>query len=207
MQPAQIEQNRRDLAPWAQAKTRWTIGEIADYVTECGSHFFTRESMKFWGDTRANFGVVHVGGRVFITRKRKGSTEAGRALPLGGLRELDRARGCIGVELSESEVAELYAAPVPVLFRADKRGQFKDSVTAVFPTLPGSPGMLTCYAHIGQHGSCSKDWLRDTRAAKPDEFAALKRELESAPFHYRLRVVERISAKMDAERMQAEKRV
>lgn len=94
----------------------------------------------------------------------------------------------------------------PVLFRADKRGQFKDSVTAVFPTLPGAPGMLMCYAHIGQHGDCSRDWLRDTRPATPDEFAALKRELESAPFGYNLRVVERISPQMDAERMRAERR-
>lgn len=207
MQPAQIEQNRRDLTQWAQAKKRWTLGEVADYVTECGSHFFTRETMKFWGDTRASFGVVHIGGRVFITRKRKGRTDAGRALKLGGLRELDRVRGCIGVELSESEVAELYAPPVPVLFRAEKRGEFKGQVTAVFPTLPGSPGMLTCYAHVGQHGSCSKAWLADTRPATPDEFAALKRELESAPFHYRLKVVKRISPKMDSERMQAERGV
>lgn len=92
---------------------------------------------------------------------------------------------------------------VPVLFRRDRR---KDGeVTAVFPTIPGSPGHMTCYAHIGQHGSCSAGWLATTRPATEAEYASLRRELESAPYGYRLRVVKRITQAMRRERAEAER--
>lgn len=93
---------------------------------------------------------------------------------------------------------------VPVLFRADSEPG--DNITAVFPTLPGSPGLMSCYAHIGQHSSCSRDWLRTTRPAKPEEYASLKRELESAPYRYQLKVCSRISRAMDDERRAEERR-
>lgn len=94
--------------------------------------------------------------------------------------------------------------PTPVLFRRDKPGTHSDEVTAVFPTLPGSPRMMTCYAHIGQHGSCSPEWLRnDTVPATPEEYAPLKRELES--IGYMLRVVHRVSRQMDQTRHAAER--
>jgi len=68
---------------------------------------------------------------------------------------------------------------LPVLFRADKQGDFKGHVTAVFPTLPGDsdPWSVTCYAHVGQHGSCTKAWYWTTRPATPAEFADLLCEL------------------------------
>jgi hypothetical protein len=72
-----------------------------------------------------------------------------------------------------------------VLFRADADGE----VTAVFPFEEGSPGMMTCYAHIGQHSSCDIGWLENTRAATEDEYASLKQELESAPFTYKLMII------------------
>ncbi len=105
------------------------------------------------------------------------------------------------------EAKRLENMRVPVLFRVDARGDFKGSVTAVFPTLPGSPGCMTCYARVGQHSSCSLGWvMASTRPATPEEFAALKRELESAPFHYRLRVVKRISQAMRDARNAEENR-
>lgn len=66
---------------------------------------------------------------------------------------------------------------LPVIFRAERSGHFKGDVTAVFPTLEGNPGEMTCYAHIGQHGSCSLGWYYRTRPAKPHEYAALLAEL------------------------------
>ncbi len=67
---------------------------------------------------------------------------------------------------------------LPVIFRRD-RGKHGE-VTAVFPTLPYSAQGLywTCYAHMGQHGSCGIDWLRRTRPATPEEYAPLLRELQ-----------------------------
>jgi hypothetical protein len=38
--------------------------------------------------------------------------------------------------------------------------------------------MATCYARVGQHSSYSHGWYVKTRAAKPEEYAALLRELE-----------------------------
>jgi len=63
---------------------------------------------------------------------------------------------------------------LPIIFRADK-----SEVTAIFPTLPHDyhGRFMTCYAHVGQHGSCSLDWYRGTRPAKPAEYADLLAEL------------------------------
>jgi hypothetical protein len=85
---------------------------------------------------------------------------------------------------------------VPVVFRAERSGPFKGDVTVVFPTLPADYQgyKMTCFAHIGQHSACDFGWYHKTRAAKPDEYAALKRELESKPYEYRLKVCSRISA-------------
>jgi hypothetical protein len=91
----------------------------------------------------------------------------------------------------------------PVLFRADRHGPHKGEVTAVFPTIPGSPGVMTCYAHIGQHSSCSLAWHRTTRAATPAEYTSLKRELESIGYSD-LKVYQHVRPWMDSERLKAE---
>jgi hypothetical protein len=82
----------------------------------------------------------------------------------------------------------------PVVFRAERSGKFKGDVTAVFPCDPADSNgyEMTCYAHIGQHSGCSLGWYHTTRAAKPEEYADLKKELESAPYGYRLKVYSRI---------------
>ena len=65
---------------------------------------------------------------------------------------------------------------VMVLFRVDRCGEFKGSVTAVFPEMEGSPGLMTCYAHVGQHSSCSLGWMRDkTRPEYKDLASELRR--------------------------------
>lgn len=83
--------------------------------------------------------------------------------------------------------------PTSVLFRTE-RSPKDHQVTAVFPTEPGStldPYLTACYAHVGQHGSCSLDWYRSTRPAKPEEYADLKAELER--IGYRLKVYRRLT--------------
>lgn len=98
--------------------------------------------------------------------------------------------------------------PLPVIFRADRAGDFKGAVTAVFPTLPGTsdPWTATCYAHIGQHGTCSPKWYRTTRAATPDESADLLAELrqiyerEGDPDAVRLVIAKRWTRHHDATR-------
>lgn len=88
----------------------------------------------------------------------------------------------------------------PVLFRFDKHGKNREC-TAVFPTLPAAydGSTMVCYAHLGQHSGCSRDWYATTRPATVAEYADLKRELESAPFNYRLKVYQRMTAGHRAE--------
>jgi hypothetical protein len=81
-----------------------------------------------------------------------------------------------------------------VMFRTDVRGHFKGDVTAVFPLEPatvGKPWEMTCYAHIGQTGACTPEWMvKETRPATPSEYAPLLKELESLG-HDDLRIIKR----------------
>lgn len=92
----------------------------------------------------------------------------------------------------------------PVIFRADREAG-ETHITAVFPTIPGSPGFMSCYAHVGQHGSCSHDWYRQTRPARAAEYADLKAELESIGYDD-LKVYRRITHEMRAELRATENR-
>jgi hypothetical protein len=86
-------------------------------------------------------------------------------------------------------------AETVVLFRKSV-GEHED-VTAVFPfeeAIRDKPYM-GCYAHVGQHGSCHIDWVvESTRAATPEEYAPLKRELEQAPFGYKFLILEDLTS-------------
>ena len=90
----------------------------------------------------------------------------------------------------------------PVIFRAERRGDFKNDVTAVFPTIAADScgyGEMVCYAHIGQHSGCSVAWYQNTRSAKPEEYRDLLKELVSIGYDD-LRIVKRISRTMRDER-------
>lgn len=90
----------------------------------------------------------------------------------------------------------------PVLFRVHRSPvKYGADVTAVFPCEPAdySGDAMSCYVHIGQHGQCSLAWYYETRPAKPEEYAELKAELESAPYCYRLKVYQRINRKLRDE--------
>lgn len=97
---------------------------------------------------------------------------------------------------------------LPVIFRHDG-----EDVTAVFPTLPGTnnPSTMTCYAHIGQHGSCCADWVRSTSPALPSEYAPLLAELrriyETGEDACTLQVRHRISPAMHRARFDGLRRV
>lgn len=78
---------------------------------------------------------------------------------------------------------------VPVIFRATSDGQ----VTAVFPTHPGDRDSMVCYAHVGQHSSCTLGWYRATQPARVADYKPLQAELEGAPYFYKLKVYRRIT--------------
>jgi hypothetical protein len=83
--------------------------------------------------------------------------------------------------------------PVTVIFRAERSGAHKGEVTAVFPYVEGCPGYMTCYAHVGQHGSCGMLWYWQTRPATPAEYTSLLAELRR--IGYAPRVARRINHK------------
>lgn len=87
---------------------------------------------------------------------------------------------------------------LPVLFRV-----IRGELLAIFPTLPHDyeGQFYTCYAHVGQHGACSKSFTSAGRLAKPEEYADLLSELRGIYEHkfsgddeiYPLYVVKRTS--------------
>ena len=79
--------------------------------------------------------------------------------------------------------------PTRVVFRKWKDG----GVIALFPDIAedrrGARYACSCFEHVGQHEAADPDVvIRATRPATPEEYAPLKRELESAPYFYRLAV-------------------
>ena len=66
-----------------------------------------------------------------------------------------------------------------VIFRIDRNGD----VIALFPELPGTTDYYRdclCYSHLEQHGAATLDYVwKNTRPAEPEEYEALKAELES----------------------------
>ena len=68
----------------------------------------------------------------------------------------------------------------PVIFRLERAGETWTPV-AFFPTLPGTNDPWTCeiYAHLGQHGSASRDYYSKTCPITLEDAEPLKKELES----------------------------
>lgn len=94
----------------------------------------------------------------------------------------------------------------PVIFRKFGKNDGY-AVIALFPTIPDaySGPSFGSYMHVGQHSGCNPDIVSITKLATPEEYEDLKRELESEPYGYRLKVCRRISrhhrkAHSDAQR-------
>jgi hypothetical protein len=75
-----------------------------------------------------------------------------------------------------------------VVFRKYRDGE----IIALFPEVDEGRGECSSYMHVGQHGRADYTGvIKSTVPAKPEEFAALRRELEGKPFTYSFRVVAR----------------
>ena len=81
---------------------------------------------------------------------------------------------------------------VRVVFRKwNKRNG--NGVIALFPNEShGWPGQVMSFEHLGQHGPATyQAVITSSTLATPEEYADLKKELESSPYHYNLKVVKR----------------
>lgn len=77
--------------------------------------------------------------------------------------------------------------PVVVVFRTWRAAPH--SVIALFPELDAGRGLCLSFEHLGQHGGADYSLvIAQTRPATEAEYAPLRRELEGAPYHYRLQV-------------------
>lgn len=76
-----------------------------------------------------------------------------------------------------------------IIFRKDKED---GDIIAVFAEDIQSNNMIGCYAHMGQHSTMSLDYYnKGTTPATPEEYADLKRELES--IGYNVEVVNKLN--------------
>lgn len=78
---------------------------------------------------------------------------------------------------------------IPVLFRVSLDDD--SDVYALLPTIPSTVGTndVTCFQHVGGHSAADlRACLQASRAAYRSEYRALRRELESYPYKYRLRL-------------------
>jgi len=91
--------------------------------------------------------------------------------------------------------------PTTVVFRKWPNGD----VLALFPEVPANTRGNDCqsYAHVGQHSAADPAIVYSTQPASPEEYAELKKELES--IGYNLTVRHRITAKMHAARREAQR--
>ena len=82
-----------------------------------------------------------------------------------------------------------------VIFRKEKNEYTGDwDVVAFFPETYGEDGIgkLTCYAHIGQHGTADIMYYFTTKKATPEEYKDLYNELTNL-VGYNLRVMQRMT--------------
>lgn len=80
-----------------------------------------------------------------------------------------------------------------VMFRVDIQPGFGSPVFALFPETPidYESYHCPCYLHVGKFTKA--EWLgciAHSRAARPEEYAGMKEELESPPYGYRLKVAD-----------------
>lgn len=85
-----------------------------------------------------------------------------------------------------------------VVFRKWKKNDGSwgsDGIIALFPLDHcdlDNEALCNSFEHVGQHGGADYDGvIRQTVPATPEEYADLKREIESPPYNYKLRVCKR----------------
>jgi len=107
----------------------------------------------------------------------------------------------------DNELLPLVEQTTDVVFRIwrsdDELQDQHPSPFALFPGLPGTndPNTCACFTHCGQHASANYSrCIRDSRPAKTEEYAALRKELESVPYRYQLRIIKRATVRHYSQR-------
>jgi hypothetical protein len=81
---------------------KWTLAEIRAANERAGHYFFSRDTMKFFGDTMRSFAVRHIGEKVYVQRVRPMRDRDGRNMGgVGDMREFNPETGDIGLVIRE----------------------------------------------------------------------------------------------------------
>lgn len=95
--------------------------------------------------------------------------------------------------ITETQTQEATTEVIFRVWRANPK-----TVIALFPYEIADARGLYCssYEHIGQHGGADYNGvIAATRPATADEYSSLKSELESYPYTYRLKVIQKAQYK------------
>lgn len=83
-----IAEHAEDMAKDAANRKRWTLSAIKAANEDAGRFYFSRDTMKFFGDTMASFAVRYEGGAIYVERVRPMRDRDGRNM--GGLGDRKR---------------------------------------------------------------------------------------------------------------------
>jgi hypothetical protein len=93
----QIEDRAQDLKAQAENRRRWTLSAIRAANADSGRFFFSRDTMRFFGDTMKSWTVDYNGPRIFVVRVKPSRDLDGRLMKdAGERREFDPTTGEIG---------------------------------------------------------------------------------------------------------------
>lgn len=81
----QVAEVGADMKAERENRKRWTLAAIKRANEAAGHYFFSRDAMRFFGDTMASFKAVCEGRDVYVERTRKAANaETGSAATVGG---------------------------------------------------------------------------------------------------------------------------
>lgn len=109
-----------------------------------------------------------------------------RAKKLGGRKFNNKQYGggivfqSYNIQDLEKRIIEMMQNLITVRFFMETgNGSGNPTPFAVWSDEDSKPGKtLSCYAHVGQHSTCSVEYLEDKKRATPKQYAPLKKELE-----------------------------
>jgi phage-related protein len=86
------------------------MADIRKANMDAGNYFFSRQTMKFFGDVMKNFKVVHLKGHVFIERVKNGHKFPKTLNKVGDLRHFNTETGDISSPLNAEKLTAIFGA-------------------------------------------------------------------------------------------------
>jgi len=147
----------REEFPMYFAISDWCQGEVIAFDVYQGPYVRSKLG-KFWI-------VGHESGECTVYNERNGKESA----PFWPHWKDDETANTFAVSAAQ----EVAAQNISVIYRMS-RGE----VVAAISGYECNPGMVMSYMHIGQHSEASKSWFTNLKAARPEQYAEIHKELK-----------------------------